>query len=62
MNRILLILLVFVCQPLFAQQFDAWDNVLQTAKKYLVNIEYYEEIDSPESIRNGNKIKKSFVF
>ena len=58
MKRTLLILIVLGSQPLFAQQ-NAWNKVLQTAQKYLVSIEYYEEIDSPESIRNGNKIKKS---
>jgi len=58
MKYVLTIIAVFIVFPLSAQDHKNWDSILETAQNYLVDIEYYEEIDSRESIRNGNKIKR----
>lgn len=58
-NSVFLFLIVFSSQILFAQTQEDWNKAVQIAEKDLVNIEYYEEINSPESISNGNKVKRS---
>ncbi len=50
--------LMLVC-PLFAQDVANWQNIKERAENNLVNIEYYEEIQSPESISQINKIRKT---
>jgi serine protease Do len=57
-RQLLGISLMLIC-PLFAQDFSNWQNIKDRAENNLVSIEYYEEIQSAESISQINKIRKT---
>ena len=50
-------LVILYSTMLFAQN-NPWQKVLSKTEENLVTIEYYEEIISPESITDGNKVKR----
>lgn len=50
--------IVFASHTVFSQDANVWQKVLKTTETNFVNIEYYEEINSPESISNGNKVAR----
>ena len=59
MIRMIIFMIVLVVNVLFSQSAEKWKKAVKIAEKNLVTIEYYEEIDSPESVRNGNKVKRT---
>lgn len=54
-----ILLLAVIFNFLNAQANDTWQKVYQKAQDHMVQIEFYEEIESTESISNGSKIKRS---
>ncbi|NOG44758.1 MAG: PDZ domain-containing protein [Calditrichaeota bacterium] len=58
-SALILGLVFSLSTSLWSQNEDAWQKVKNIAEKNLVTIEYYEEINSTESISQINKIKRS---
>ncbi len=56
---IILMSILFILTSTWAQNQDNWQKIIDVAEDNLVNIEYYEEINSPESISKTNKIKRN---
>lgn len=50
--------MVFSAGILVAQENDIWQKILKETERNFVTIEYFEEMSSPESINNGNKIAR----
>lgn len=59
MKKIILFYVVLVFFNWGFTQTPAWQKILDSGQKNLVIIEFYEEISSQESIKNGSKIKRT---
>ncbi len=51
----------FLFTSVWSQNLDMWQKLIDVAENNLVSIEYYEEINSSESISQVNKIKRSLT-
>lgn len=58
MRILMILMIVFATQTVFSQDKNIWQKVLKTTEANFVSIEYYEEINSPETISNGNKVAR----
>jgi len=58
-SALILVFVFFQTVSLWSQNLDKWQKIIDVAESNLLNIEYYEEINSPESISQVNKIKRN---